>query len=214
MRGRATWWAAGAAGAAILLAAAAAGVAAAAAEPKSDLADRFRAADGDPAAFAEAAHALVREAERRFLAGDPEGAVDLARHVWTSSAPHEARVAAWNVIYLAENRADGPPPAAGHRVVLIAPGARDHRRFEAWIRQALVEPHAWIRDVAIRYEPTRPVPDRAQENARIVFVLDGPQRGPDLLRAVKAADGTYSTRDWLIEERRPIRPADTQGSTR
>ena len=154
--------------------------------------------------FDAASRGIVQIAERALVDGDRARARRLANHIWLSSSPHAARQSAWRVLRLT----DPPPqmPPAGHQVQLLAPGGRDHDRFASWLQNELLDKHDWIRAVDVRYEPILLRADRADEVARVTFVISQASRQNELLNLLKQTRSTYSTAGWSLIEQQPLHP--------
>lgn len=138
-----------------------------------------------------------------LLEGDKETARYHANNIWLSSSPNDARQMAWKILYLVENQPDYL--REGHRVTIVAPGGRDHARFETWLRDRTIEKHKWILGLIITYEPTMISPGRAGENARITLVLEDSDDEQDLFRILSETPAKYPSDDWRVVQLKPIR---------
>ena len=145
---------------------------------------------------ASALRGIVSVARRQLIDGDLKQARRHANNIWLSSSPHDARQLAWKIIFLTENHPT--PLPEGHRVTILSPGGRDHDRFEAWLNERTVASHDWIIGMRITYEPTLISPGRADENAKITFVLQEEPQEKQLLNILAISPSKYPTEQWSI----------------
>lgn len=146
--------------------------------------------------FSEASRGIVKIAMAKLLKGESDLAHGLASNVWLSSAPHDARVAAWKVIHLAEASPRLAPK--GSVVKIVAPGGRDHKRFSAWFHKEFVEPHPWVKGYQIMYQLTLIEEGRAGEDALIEVVLEDEGRKEGFLKLLRNSKSTYATSEWRV----------------